>query len=313
MSHNVIFGTGPLARWVMHRLVEKGSTVSMVNRSGRVDWQLSSGVEIAAGDATDTDTVYQLCKNAETVFHCAMPPYTEWPQKFPALQKGILDGVARSGAKLIFGDNLYMYGDTHGQPLREDLPYAATGHKGKTRAAMAQMLLDAHQAGNVRVAIGRGSDFFGPLVKNALLADMFFEPAFSGKPVNMLGNLDMPHTFTFIEDFATALVTLSENEPALGQVWHVPSPQTVTTRQMITMLEKEIGQPVKIRASGRFMVSVLGLFNPMVRELKEMMYEWEQPYIMDSSKFEQTFGVQATPMEDAITETVAWFKQRFVG
>ena len=155
-----------------------------------------------------------LTAGADAVFHCAQPEYHEWPEKFPPITSGILEGVSRSEAKLIFGDNLYMYGSTGGAPIREDLPYASTGRKGSTRAKMAQQLLDAHKAGKVKVAIGRGSDFFGPRVIGSAVGDVVFDAAVKGKTINVLGKIDLPHTYTYIKDFGRGLVTLSEHDAA---------------------------------------------------------------------------------------------------
>ncbi len=309
-NKQVIFGTGPLALWVMDELVAKGRPVTLVNRSGDVAEALPASVTVVKADATNPDAVAEICQDAAVVFHCAMPPYTDWPEKFPPLTKGIMDGVSRTHAKLIFGDNLYMYGPTTGQPIHEDLPYAATGHKGKTRAMMAKMLLDVHQAGKVRVAIARAADFYGPRVRNSVVGEMFFEAVLAGKPVNALGNVDLPHTFTYIGDYAKALVTLSERDEALGRAWHVPSAKTISIRELVSLAEKELEQPIKIRSAGRFMVSILGLFNPMIRETKEMMYIWETPYILDHSQYEAQFGAETTSHEDAIKATVAWYQQR---
>jgi len=307
---NIVFGTGPLGLWVAQNLAEKNVRVTLVNRKGEIEQKLPEQVEIIAGDATDPNIVHRICKEADAIFHCAMPPYTEWPDKFPSLTNGILEGVSREGTKLIYGDNLYMYGDTDGRPIFENLPYAATGHKGKVRTEMAEMLLNAHKKGEVQVVIGRGSDFYGPQVVNSVFGEMFFKAALSGKPANLLGNIDLSHTYTYIKDFAKALVKLSENDKAFGQVWHVPNAPTITTRQLVGLVEREIGQSIKVRTAGRLMVTVLGLFNPMLKEMKEMMYEWKQPYIVDHSKFEQAFGVDVTPHEVAIKETVEWYRQR---
>ena len=308
-SQNVIIGTGPLAYWVMQELVNKGSAVKLLNRSGAVRYQLPENAEIATCDATNPNEVYESCKGAGTVYHCAMPPYTKWPELFPPLMKGIVDGVSKTEAKLIFGDNLYMYGPTNGKPIREDNPYAATGHKGKTRALMAEMLLDAHKSGKIRVSIGRGSDFFGPQVINAAFGEMFFKPAFEGKSVNLLGNIDLPHSLSYIKDFAKALVIMGEDDRALGKAWHIPNTEAQTIRHFVQIIEQELGNPIKSRVAGMFLISVLGLFNPMVREVKEMMYTWEEPYVVDSSNFEKEFGLKATPFEQSIKETVDWFRE----
>jgi len=307
---NIVFGTGPLGLWVAKTLVDKGKQVILVNRKGKVEEKLFDQIKVSAVDATDPASVYQICKEADVVFHCAMPSYTEWPDKFPSLTKGILEGVSRAGAKLVYGDNLYMYGDTGGRPISESLPYAATGHKGKVRAEMSEILLNAHAKKEVQVVIGCGSDFYGPQVLNSAFGEMFFKAALSGKPTNLLGNIDLPHTYTYIKDFSRSLVELSDNDKAFGQVWHVPNAPTITTRQLVSLVEKEIGKSLKVRSSGKLMVTLFGLFNPMLKEMKEIMYEWDQAYVVSHSKFEEIFSTDVTPHEVAIKETVEWYRQR---
>ena len=302
---NIVFGSGALGLWVAQTLLGQNKEVTVVNRSGRVRHAISERIKVVKGDASDSEKVYDICKNADAVFHCAMPPYTQWPEKFPPLTRGILDGVKKAGCKLIYADNLYGYGDTKGLPIKESLPFKASGHKGKVRAAMAQMLLSE---ADVKVVIARGSDFYGPLVTNSAFGEVFFKAALSGKPANLLGNVDLPHTYTYIKDFAGALVKLSDQDDVFGQVWHVANPPTVTTRQLVSLLEAHLEKPVKIRSAGKHMVSFLGLFNPMLKEMKEMMYEWEQPYIVDHKKYEDRFGNDSTPHETAIRETVEWYR-----
>lgn len=307
---HVIFGAGPLGLAVMDALVERGATdVTVVNRSGQIKQALPAGVRVTTGDVTQPDEVARLASDAGIVFQCAQPAYSEWPEKFPPIIRSIINGVSRTQAKLVVGDNLYMYGPTGGKPVREDLPYAAIGPKGKTRAEMAQALLDAHRAGKVRVTIGRTSDFYGPRVLGSAAGEIVFGAAVAGKAINLMGNIDLPHTFAYIKDFGRGLVTLSEHDAALGQAWHVPTAPTITTRQFVRLIEKELGRPVKMRVAGRTMVSLLGLFVPEIREMKEMAYEFTEPYVVDDSRFVQAFGAQTTSHEAAIRETIAWFPQ----
>ena len=305
---NVIFGTGPLGLAVMDELAARGRRVTLVNRRGQVDETLPAGVTVIAGDATIPDDVTRICQDAEVVFQCAQPHYHEWPQKFPPIINGIIGGVSRTKARLVVGDNLYMYGATDGAPIHEDLPYAAVGRKGRTRAVLAQKLLDAHAAGRIQATLGRASDFYGPRVRGSAVGEVVFAAALAGKPVNVLGDPDQPHTYTYIRDFAQALVTLGERGEAFGRTWHVPSAETVTTRQFVAMVGDAVARPLKVRAAGKLLVSLLGLFNPNLREFKEMMYEFEEPYIVDHSQFEAAFGSDVTPHEQAIAETVAWYR-----
>lgn len=309
-ENNVVFGTGPLGLAVMDTLVARGRSVTLVNRSGRLPETLPSGVSVQAGDARDPAQVASLVAGADVVFHCAQPAYYEWPEKFPPITNGILAGVSGTGARLVMGDNLYMYGPTDGQPVHEGLPYAATGRKGRCRAEMAQVVLLAHERGEVQATLGRASDFYGPRVLDSAVGEMFFGPALTGGTINVLGNPDLPHTYTYIRDFARGLVTLSEREEAFGRAWHVPSAPTITTRELAHMVGAQTGQPIKLRPAGGFMLSVLGLFSPEMREMREMLYEFNEPFIMDDSDFREAFPSEVTPHEQAIAETVAWFRAR---
>lgn len=311
VSHNdlhVVFGSGPVGKAVMHELLSKGKRVRIINRSGRL--QAIEGVEVLAGDATDVTATRELCRGASVVYNCTNAPYTQWPQKFPALQVGVLEGAASAGAKLVVMENVYMYGKTNGQPITEKLPYTATGRKGMTRARMAEQLLSAHASGKVRVAIGRASDFFGPGCLDSAAGERMFAAAISGKKIQVLGNPAQPHTYTYVPDIGKGLVILGERDEALGQAWHLPSPQTVTTREFIEMICQEVGQTPHIQAAPRLLIQGLGLFNPIMRELAEMLYEFEEPFILDHTRFENAFGNHATPLREAVRATTAWYVER---
>ena len=307
-KNNIVFGTGPLGYWVMKYLSDKGEKVTLVSKSGKTNHKLPEGVEIKSADSKNAEDVFKICKDADAVYYCAMPPYTDWPNNFPDMIKGLIEGVSKTNAKIIFGDNLYMYGSTNEKPVKENMPYAAKGHKGKTRALIANMLLDAHKEGKVKTTMGRASDFYGPKVINASFGEMFFKPALEGKAVNLLGDINLPHTYTYIKDFAKALITLGESEVAFGRAWHVPSANTISSKELVELVEKEISKKIKVRIAGNGMVALLGLFNPMIKEVKEMMYTTTEPYIVDHSEYEKTFGVNITPHEKAIKETVTWYR-----
>lgn len=300
---HVIFGTGPLGAWTARNLLAMGKTVRMVNRSGKAA-DLPAAIDIVKGDAYDREFTRTVSAGAAVVYQCAQPPYHQWPEQFPALQAAILDGAAANGAKLIVGDNLYMYGDTGGAPIHEELPYAARTRKGRTRARMAEAVLEAHASGKVRAAIGRASDFFGPDDHN--YGRLWFVPALHGKAMAMLGRLDMPHTFSYVADFGKALAILGTRDEALGQAWHIPSPPPVTQAELVALVAEELGRPVKTMMGNTLLLRLMGLFNPLMREMVEMMYEWTQPFVMDSGKFERTFALSPTPLRTMVRETIAW-------
>jgi nucleoside-diphosphate-sugar epimerase len=264
-----------------------------------------------AADLTDPTAAAAACAGAGVAYLCANVPYTDWPEKWPPLAAGILEGAARAGVKLVYGDNLYSYGPVDG-PLHEGLAPAATGRKGRVRARIAADLLAAHGAGRVRVAIGRASDFYGPwATESSLLGSRVIPAAFAGRPAQVLGALDTPHTFTFIRDYARGLATLGAHAEAFGQVWHVPSAPAPTQRELLALVwaEADVGAP-RVKAAPSWLVRALALASPIMRELAEMLYEWERPYVVDHSKFERAFGAVTTPHREAVRETVAWFRGR---
>jgi nucleoside-diphosphate-sugar epimerase len=281
--------------------------VRAVNRSHPAD--LPAHVEVVATNLMEATEVERACDGADVVYHCANPPYAKWPELHPPLMESIIQGAARAGARLVFGDNLYAYGPVEG-PLTEDLPHRATGPNGRTRARIAEALLGAHEAGRIRATIGRGSDFFGPHAHLSTVGDRVFARAVEGKPAQVLGDPDVPHTVTYIEDFGRALVTLGEREEALGQVWHVPNAETLTMRQFVQMVFEAAGQPARLRAAPRWGIALAALFNPTLRAVKEQLYQSGRPWVVDSSKFERAFGWDATPLPAAVSATVAWFRER---
>jgi nucleoside-diphosphate-sugar epimerase len=305
---HVVCGTGAVGMAVMDELVQRGPRrVRMINRSGRA--RVPHGVEVVGGDATDEAFTREASEGASVVYFALNPPYDKWPELFPRLQAGVLEGAASAGAKLIAMENLYMYGPTDGRPITEDLPYAATTRKGTVRASMSKELMEAHKSGRVRVAIGRASDFFGPRALTSAAGEQVFGRAVDGKSAQVAGDPDQPHTYTYAPDIGKGLVILGEREEALGQAWHLPSPETVTTREFVEMIFEEVGKPARVQAAPKILLRALGLFNPGMRETIEMLYEFEEPFVLDDSRFKQEFGDHATLLREAIQRTVRWYRE----
>ncbi|MBE2268062.1 MAG: NAD-dependent epimerase/dehydratase family protein [Anaerolinea sp.] len=303
---HVIFGAGPVGLATMRELVKAGERVRIVNRSGKVS--APAGVEVCAGDASDKAQTRKLAQGAETVYFCVNPPYHEWAEKFPPMHTAILDAAIHTGAKLIAMENVYAYGEVD-RPMTEDLPYNAHTKKGQVRAKMSEELWNAQKRGDVRAAIARASDFYGPGVFDSALGDRVFAALVQGKAAQVVGNIDVPHTFTYMEDVGRTLAILGRDERALGHIWHVPNAPDMTTRQVITLAAQLAGVEPKITALGKPMVWLIGRFIPALREIYEMMYEFEKPFSVDSSKFTRTFGVSATAYADGIAATLAWYRE----
>ncbi len=201
---HVVYGTGPVGMSVMDALVKRGRRVRMVNRSGRAG--VPDRVEVVGGDATDGAFTREASAGASVVYFALNPPYTQWPELFPGLQAGVIEGAAAAGAKLVAVENLYMYGLTGGRPLTEDLPHAPNTRKGTVRTMISQELMEAHTSSRVRVAIGRASDFFGPRVLVSAAGEQVFGRAVRGKSAQVAGDPDQPHTYTYAPDVGRGLV-----------------------------------------------------------------------------------------------------------
>lgn len=305
---HVVLGTGAIGRAVAEELVKRGETVRMVNRSGKMV-EIPAGVEVVASDLYDPANVRDLTRGAKVVYQASQPRYNEWPEKFPPLQQSIIEGLTGSSAKLVLIENTYMYGEMNGRAFSEDMPYKAHTRKGRVRGEISTAAFAAHKQGRVRVTAARGGNFFGPWGTDSTMGERVFYPLLRGKPAQLIGRTDIPHTHTYIKDFGRALVLLGERAEADGQVWHVPNDQPrMAQGELVRMFAEEAGVEPKMSSMGKFTMSIGGLFIPEAKETVEMMYEFEKPFIIDSSKFEKTFGMKATPIREAITETAAWYK-----
>jgi nucleoside-diphosphate-sugar epimerase len=210
-------------------------------------------------------------------------------------------------------ENVYMYGHPNGQPLTETRPYSAHTKKGKLRARMARDLLATHEAGNVQVAIGRASDYFGPRGgAQSILGDRVIPAALTSKTATVIGDPDQPHTYTYIPDIGEGLATLGEHPDAPGEVWHLPNDShTRTTRQLVDTIYQLAGQlKTKLRSTPALLLRAVGVVNPTVRELLELQYEFQEPFIVDSTKIATKLDVHATPLDQALADTLVSYQSR---
>ena len=308
---HVVFGTGAIGLATLDALRRRGEPVRLVNRSGSAP--VPGDVEVLAGDASDPRFTTAVTQGARVVYQTLNPPYSRWLEEFPGLQAGVLAAAEANGARLISMENLYMYGRPAGQPLTETRAYQAHTRKGKLRATMAQDLMAAHDAGRVQVAIGRASDYFGPRGgAQSNLGDRVFPAALNGTTASVLGNPDQPHTYTYIPDIGEGLAVLGEHPDAPGQVWHLPNdPNTRSTRQLVDAVYRQAHQPrARLRQVHPFLLRLAALTNRTLRELLEMQYQFDEPFIVDSTKINTLLGVHATPTEQALADTLAYYSDK---
>jgi nucleoside-diphosphate-sugar epimerase len=305
---HVVFGAGGGAGGaVVRALAETGQEVRAVTRSGGT---LPAGVEDVRADARDRDAVRRACEEATVVYHCVNVPYGDWEAVLPGIMDALIDGASRAGARLVYCDNLYMYGPVSG-PIREDSPARATGAKGRLRIRLADTLLAAHADGRVEATVGRGSDFFGPGAANTVAGMLVFPAVVAGRKAHWLGSLDAPHSLNYIDDFARGLVTLGRADGAPGEVWHLPPGETVTGRAFVERAFAAAGRPPRVGLYRSWMIRLLGIFDRQMRELMEVLYQFEKPFVLDGTKFTAAFGDPGlTPLDEAIERTLAWQRGR---
>jgi nucleoside-diphosphate-sugar epimerase len=302
---DVVFGGGPLGLAVVETLTGRGRAVRLVTRSGRAD--IPGGVQVVAADVSDPERAAEAARGAAAIYHCVGADYGHWQQLLPSLMAGAMHAAEATGARIVYGDNLYAYGPV-GAPLTEVLPSKATGANGRIRTELAIRLLDAHRAGRLRATIGRASDFYGPRVRLSTVGERVFGALLRGKPAELLGNPDLPHTVTVIYNFAEGLVTLGERDEALGEVWHVPSAETLSMRQFVGLVAAESGRPARVQVAPSRIIRFLSMFNPTLRAVAEQLYQSERSWVVDHAKFASAFGAHPTPHPEAIARTLDWYR-----
>ncbi len=223
-----------------------------------------------------------------------------WQELWPRIMANTIEACKRAEARLIFFDNVYMYGKVTG-PMTENTPYAPCSKKGEIRAKIATALMNEVQAGRLSAMIARSADFYGPDTQNGVPNVLVFEPFAKGAKASWLVNAAVPHSLTFTPDAARGVAMLADQESAWNQVWHLPTaPNPPTGREFIAMAASEFGVAPKYRVLSRPMLRLAGWFNPQVRESYEMLYQSDSPYLFDSTKFANEFGFAGTPYPDGV-------------
>jgi nucleoside-diphosphate-sugar epimerase len=294
MGTHVIIGAGSVGTATASALVDTGHDVVMVTRSG--SGPDLPGIRRIACDASDPVALATAVGRAEVLYNCANPPYNRWPELWPPMAAAMLEVAADAGAVLVIMGNLYGYGPLD-HPMTEGDPLAATGTKGRIRAAIWADALAAHEDGRVRVTEARASDFYGPGVVETSFFGRIVDRLLAGRKAHVLGDPDMVHTATYVPDIGRTLAVLGTDERAWGRPWHVPSAPAATQRQLATLFCQEAGAPpARVGAVPPSLLTAAGVVSPLLRELKETRYQFDRPFVLDSSACTATFGIEATPL-----------------
>jgi nucleoside-diphosphate-sugar epimerase len=307
MVLHAIIGAGPVGSSIARRLAAQGDQVRVLTRSGR--GPSHPGIELITGDAHAAADLARAAAGAATLFNCVNPPYTKWKTEWPLISAAFISAAERTGARLVTTGNLYGYGPDSG-PMRADSPLRATGVKGAARATMWRDAQTAHEAGRILATEVRAGDFFGPHVVDAAMGERVVPKILVGKKVQMLGGVDLPHSWGYMPDVARTMVAVAADESAFGRAWIVPA-LTISQRELVSALASAAGvNAPKIAVVGRQMLSALGLVVPQMRELKETLYQFSEPFIVDAAETTQRFGLEPTSLAEAAAATIEWYRQR---
>jgi len=278
---------------------------------GRKPTPMEGAAEIVAADLSDEEQTLRAVAGSSVVYFVAGLKYDHklWAAMWPRIMANIIEACKRAGAKLIFFDNVYMYGKVCGA-MTEETAFNPCSKKGEVRAAIASSLIHEWKAGNLTAMIARSADFYGPGAANGIPNSLVFEPFQKNQKATCLADDSLPHSYTYTVDSAQALVTLTGNESAWNQTWHLPTaPNPPSGKAFIDCAAKEMGVPPKYRVLSRPMVRIAGWFNPLVGEVYEMIYQNDSPYLFDSSKFARAFGFAGTPYAEGIRATAASYRE----
>lgn len=303
-----VVGYGALGREIVTQLLAAGRQVRVIQRSRPKDLPL--GAEFVAADVMNETSIIAATAGAEAIVFALGLPYLSdlWEKGWPLAMENMLTACEAHGARLVFADNLYLYGPQY-RVLTEDLPAVDYGRKPKARAETTRLWRAAHTAGRVQAVAVRSPDFYGPGVLQSVLGEASIAALAQGKRAILLGNADMPHDVAHVFDYARAVITLLDAPAdAYGQAWHVPTAPTLTFRQHLQIAADALGVPLKLTVLPGWIAPPLGLFVPFIREASEMRFLFDRIYLVDSTKFRARFWSDVVSLETGLAATALSFR-----
>lgn len=264
--------------------------------------------ELMSADLLNAEAVRQAVKGSSIVYVTVGFEYSVkvWAQSWPPFIDHVIAACKEHGSRLVFFDNIYMYDPNFLNGMTEETPINPSSKKGKIREQVAKKIMDAVYCGELTALIARSADFYGPTIGNSILTETVFKNLASGKKANWLGGVNFKHSYTYTPDAGKATALLGNTEDAYNQVWHLPTAaDPFTGKQWIEKIAAEMGAKSQYQVAPKFLVRILGLFMPIMRETAEMMYQYDRDYVFDSAKFEKRFDLKPTPYSQGIKEIVA--------
>jgi nucleoside-diphosphate-sugar epimerase len=305
-----IIGSGgtigiPLAK----ELFKFTKNIRLVSRHPK---NVNPGDELFPLDVTDLNRIGAAIEGSDVVYITIGFEYKlrVWQKTWPTFINAVIDACEKYKARLVFFDNVYMYSETSIPHMTEESPLKPPSEKGQVRLQVHQMIMDAVANNRIKALIARSADFYGPDTDKSVLIETGAKNLLKGKKAQVFGNPDKIHTYTFTPDAGKATALLGNTDDAYNQVWHVPTTkEKLTTRQWIKLIAEDIGTKPKMQKIPTWMLRVIGLFNPLIKEFPEMLYQNEMDYVFDSSKFEKRFDIKATPPKEGVKIMVDYLKK----
>lgn len=300
--HTILGANGAIALGIARELASHNLPIRLVSRTPRA---VNSGDILHPADITKRDSVVEAVKGSEVVYLTAGFQYDirVWRETWPVVMRNVLDACHEANAKLVFFDNVYMYGKVNGW-MTEETAMNPCSKKGEVRAGIAQMVLDDVKAGNVQALIARAADFYGPETPNSFFNEMVLKNLHKGKKAQLMMSATTRHTFTYTHDGGKATALLGMTQSAYNQVWHLPTDRNAMTgADFVRLAGEALGKEAKYMILAKWMIQMAGLFDSNIKEAVEMLYQSEYDYLFDSSKFEKAFSFQPTPYKQGFAAT----------
>ena len=315
---HVIFGNGPLGSSAARFLLRNGYSVRMVSRTGRrppvvfddLSRDEQERFELCSADALDPGAALTASRGASHLYHCVNVPYQDWSRVLPSLQANLVAAARQEKAVLGVAENLYMYARGV-RVISDDTPEVPPTRKGLLRKQLHEKLVEAGRADGLAWTSVRASDYYGPgaVLQSLFGTQLFLDPLFKGKRPRVVGSLDQPHTYTYVEDYGRALAMAALDPRAHGRSWIVPNDRTLTARQAAGLFFAAAERKQALGVIPRPLIVGLGLLNPLLRELVEMLYQKEEPYVVDGGQFARLFSFSPTPLEEGVRRTIEWYRR----
>lgn len=301
----ILGGGGGAGTELAGQLIKHTDRIRIVNRNPK---KVNSGDQIMKADLSDPNSLDDAVKGSEVVYVTIGFEYktSVWKEKWPRFMKSLIDSCRRHDSRIVLVDNIYMYDPEYLSNMTEETPVKPACEKGKVRAEIASMLMNAAEKGEVNALIARGADFYGPGVAGSYLTQTVLKNLIKGKNPQWLGKTDVIHNFSYSRDIGKALAILGNTPDAFNQIWHLPAAEEkLTPREWIELMMKAMNKEKKIKSIPTFMMGTLGLFIPVLKELKDISYQLDNDYYLNSSKFNRRFNFKPTDPETGIREMVS--------